>query len=902
MCRRMSCVICVVLVMALANTAAAKVYLEFDCGICDLAWVQPGWISIPRCGVYEDVGGTPVDVNVATGGNDCGCRGYFDENTSDPPCYDPCPPVGPLAGVEQDFLMNDDCGPDSPCGDVILTFSELDAGAPYTVTSYHNRLDQLTSYISGVVVTGATDVTAPASIGQQHSMFLESGSPPQVTFTAGAGDVVVRYVHPTADCGSKGCQVFMNGFILDGGNTEAYFESASGSALENSGPVSVWVNLSDPAEETLYVYFARTGGTATIGSDYTLPASPLVFNAGQISKAIQINVMNDGADEQDETFELTLTSVTGTNVVLGETTVHTHTILDPRPAVGFAEARSMLQETDAPVEVTVTLSEAAGGTVTVQYAATSGSASNGIDYYLEPNTLTFEAGQTSKTFTIEPYTDTREEVAETIVVTLSDATGAKWGLTQHTCTLFDPWTDVSFPKFKVDLGCPTDPNRTVKEGWTPWVIPEGCNGQPNYGTGISDIAGTNIDAYISPEGDTGNGNLRLSAYGEAICNTSYGRYSGSDQEVAVVLTFSGAGLTAGEYWLYSYHNAAGLGTISSITATGPAVIQKEPVVDIPIQEITSDYDLVPSLVRFLTDGSAAVTITYHAGTASNAVVNAFELRTTARPLTASNPDPFDGALDVDPNVVLGWENGKLALSHNVYLGTDFNSVNDATTSSPEFVENRPLASNWYDPPDLLEFGVDYYWRIDEVKGATTYKGEVWFFSTDDGKARHPVPMDGGRALFDQALLSWDAAPHASWHDVYFGTDFTDVNDATSTDTRDVYKNRNDLVDNSYAPGTLQIDVTYFWRIDEVGTATFHKGDVWSFSTAGRIDLKVDFALALCDANDYSEHWPESAKPGWHIWAQPRWHDMYGHDAVLNDGSGFERSLGADFMSTRDEEA
>ncbi|HUW20535.1 MAG TPA: Calx-beta domain-containing protein [Sedimentisphaerales bacterium] len=888
MCRKVIFLTCMVLLAGLVNTAGAKVELKFDCGLCDIGWVQAGWISIPTCGFYEGVGGTVVDVNIVPGG-ECTCRGYFTE-PSDPPCDSDatCPATGPLAGVEQDFIMSDDCGPTSSCGDFTLIFSGLDAGAPYTLKTYHNRLDEPGVVISGVQVTGATNVTAPSTIPQTHPMFAND-TPPIVTFTAGAGDVSVKYLHPTSDCGSKGCQVFLNGFILEGGFTEVSFESASSGALESVSPAYLWVTLSAPAEGDVTVSYQVTGGTATKNVDYTIPAGPLVFHDGEISKAIQITIVNDGTDEQDETIEVTLTGVTGTNTVLGDVTKHTYSILDPRPAVGFQTARSVCREDQITYDITVTLSRPSVQTVTVQYNASGGTAIRNIDYYLTAGTLTFTNPETSKIFSITVVNDGIEEQPETIGLVLSGAVNAKYGIKNQTCTLFDPWSAVSFPKFKLDMGCPSDPS-TFRDDWTPWAIFKGCDGKAYSGTGISDIAGTGIDAYICTEGDTASGNLRKIVAGP-ISNTFYSRYREiASEQLAVEFTLSGPGLVAGEYWLYTYHNAVPA-IIPEITVTGEGVVQKEPVTDVPIQGITSDYYLVPSVIKFLADGSGPVTVTYREPNESSAVVNAFELRTAVRPLVASNPYPADEALDVDPNVVLTWQWGAQAQSHNVYLGTDFNDVNDATTSSAVYVTN--VTDNSYDPPDLLAFGVTYYWRVDEVKGATTWKGEVWYFTTDNGKARYPSPMDGGRGLADRTLLSWKAGPHASWHDLYYGTDFNDVNDAT-TGTLGVYIGRKDLDDANYNPGLLDVGAIYYWRVDEIGTTTYIRGDVWSFTATGRIDLKVDLALAYCGVNDYNQHWPTSAKPGWNIWAQPRWQDMYGHDAVLNDGSGKERSLGSPF--------
>ncbi|MHC4621174.1 MAG: LamG domain-containing protein, partial [Planctomycetota bacterium] len=93
---------------------------------------------------------------------------------------------------------------------------------------------------------------------------------------------------------------------------------------------------------------------------------------------------------------------------------------------------------------------------------------------------------------------------------------------------------------------------------------------------------------------------------------------------------------------------------------------------------------------------------------------------------ASGANPANGAVYVDPQTVLSWEPGEGAVSHDVYFGIDFNDVNDATTSSGEFMDNVDV--NSFDPGGL-EVGTAYYWRIDEVNGPNTVKGDVWSFTT-----------------------------------------------------------------------------------------------------------------------------------------------------------------------------
>jgi parallel beta-helix repeat protein len=93
---------------------------------------------------------------------------------------------------------------------------------------------------------------------------------------------------------------------------------------------------------------------------------------------------------------------------------------------------------------------------------------------------------------------------------------------------------------------------------------------------------------------------------------------------------------------------------------------------------------------------------------------------------ATNPNPANGAISVDPNIVISWSAGKGAASHDVYFGTDYNDVNNADTTSPEYKGN--FDANTFDPCGL-DFFKTYYWRIDEVNEPNLQKGYVWSFET-----------------------------------------------------------------------------------------------------------------------------------------------------------------------------
>ena len=91
-------------------------------------------------------------------------------------------------------------------------------------------------------------------------------------------------------------------------------------------------------------------------------------------------------------------------------------------------------------------------------------------------------------------------------------------------------------------------------------------------------------------------------------------------------------------------------------------------------------------------------------------------------------------------------------------------------------------------------------------------------------AAFPNPADAQPDVLRDSDLSWSPGAFAATHDIYFGTEFKDVNTATVATS-------SGLDVNSFDPGRLDLGKTYFWRVDEVNEApddTVFKGNVWSF--------------------------------------------------------------------------
>ena len=175
------------------------------------------------------------------------------------------------------------------------------------------------------------------------------------------------------------------------------------------------------------VQFATSNGTATAPADYTAVTQAVSFAAGETTKTVSVPVVSDAVSEPNETVNLTLSAGEGASLSAPSTAVLT--IVDTTPA-SLSINDVIVTEGNAGTTnatFTVTLTPATATNVTVDYATANGTATALSDYVATNGTLTFFAGDVTKTITVRVNGDTSFEPNETFFVNLTAPTNAEVG-------------------------------------------------------------------------------------------------------------------------------------------------------------------------------------------------------------------------------------------------------------------------------------------------------------------------------------------------------------------------------------------------------------------------------------------------------------------------------------------
>jgi hypothetical protein len=148
-----------------------------------------------------------------------------------------------------------------------------------------------------------------------------------------------------------------------------------------------------------------------------------------------VAVEGDAIAEPNETFQVILGQAAGAVIADGQ---GVGTIVDDEPRLSISDVTKVEGHSGTTLFVfTITLSTASTSPVTVNFATANGTAKAGEDYNAQTGSVTFAAGQTTKTISIVVRGDRKREANETFFVNLTGAVGALLSDSQGKGTLLN---------------------------------------------------------------------------------------------------------------------------------------------------------------------------------------------------------------------------------------------------------------------------------------------------------------------------------------------------------------------------------------------------------------------------------------------------------------------------------
>ena len=221
--------------------------------------------------------------------------------------------------------------------------------------------------------------------------------------------------------------------------------------------------------------------------------------------------------------------------------------------LSFSAAAFSVVENQGMATITVTRRGGSTGSVTVDYATTGGTATAGSDYTAVHGTLTFAAGETTKTFTVPITNDSAVENVETVQLTLSNPTGGAALDTPATATLSIDSDDTTSQPITV----------TLQQGVSGYASTGDAaistqNAQFTGGNGSTDVGDSQLGVYqlSGTGGYSTEGLLRFSNLG--ITSDSVTRATVTSASLTLTLdSFSTGANIRGYYLLDPWTTAAG---------------------------------------------------------------------------------------------------------------------------------------------------------------------------------------------------------------------------------------------------------------------------------------------------------------------------------------------------------
>jgi uncharacterized delta-60 repeat protein len=308
--------------------------------------------------------------------------------------------------------------------------TDNDAGFKF-VNSTNTLLETAGNAVLGVIRIGPTNSTLSVDYAT-HDLTATAGvnyTTTSGTLTFGPGQVLKSIQIPviddpdvtgdllfttvlTTNAGSLGSQLAYpstNTVVIQDADAGLSFTNSSMIVRRDIGSAVITVVCPNPGIEPvivdsntipLSVQFATSDGTAVAGVDYLATSGKLVFTNGNGTNTFNVPILNNGSVVGDHSFNVRLFNPTGPGRLVAPSN-ETVTIVDAAAGFKFSRPTYSVNKTDGNAIINVFRTGLTDTLATVDFAATNGSAVDGVHYYSTNGTLVFTNGVTNQTFAVQ---------------------------------------------------------------------------------------------------------------------------------------------------------------------------------------------------------------------------------------------------------------------------------------------------------------------------------------------------------------------------------------------------------------------------------------------------------------------------------------------------------------------
>jgi uncharacterized repeat protein (TIGR01451 family)/uncharacterized delta-60 repeat protein len=346
----------------------------------------------------------------------------------------PQPPGGPTLGNQsgsQLTIINDDCAisfssptysvnEDTGLNAAIINF--IRAGSTNNPASIDFLTTTNGTAIAGVNYTPVSNTTIAFLAGQTSAIWpvpvLHDLSP------QGNKTVTMVLTNPIGSVLVAPSQATLTIIDVETAPGQFVYAATNFYVAENAGSALVTVIRTNGHSGIVQVNFATSNGSALAGTDYVPTNGVLTFPDGVTVASFTVPIIDNTVVQNPRSFNVTLSNPTG-GAIIGSVATELVTILDNDIGISLSTPTFTVDEGNGTATISVLRLNGSNGVVTVNYSttnslATNGIATAGVDYIPTSGVLTFNNGETFKTFTVPIIDNSIVDGDRTFGITISN--------------------------------------------------------------------------------------------------------------------------------------------------------------------------------------------------------------------------------------------------------------------------------------------------------------------------------------------------------------------------------------------------------------------------------------------------------------------------------------------------